>query len=126
MKQLPLVILSILICSGCTKYGSFYEANKSCIKWANEAGTYSGIIQAKKKTDLTQKGKEYLYEDTTNTFPMRKCQLDKETKQLLGLSATNRDENKTYYFPETQRLKNSPENILDININWEVEQRFKY
>ena len=57
---------------------------------------------------------------------MRKCQFDKETSQILGLKVLNREKNKNYYFSQGQRLKNSPSNLIDIDLKWEINKRFKY
>ena len=34
--------------------------------------------------------------------------------------------NKNYYFPQGQRLQNSPSNLIDIDLKWEINKRFKY
>ena len=57
---------------------------------------------------------------------MRKCQFYKETSQILGLKVLNREKNKNYYFPQGQRLQNSPSNLIDIDLKWEINKRFKY
>ena len=57
---------------------------------------------------------------------MRKCQFDKETNQIIGLEVLNREKNKNYYFPKNQRLQKSPNNLLDIDLKWNILKRFKY
>tara|TARA_B100000575_G_C22758418_1_gene451688 strand:- start:123 stop:509 length:387 start_codon:yes stop_codon:yes gene_type:complete len=124
-RYIPFFLFFSLFITGC-KYGSFYEANLSCEEWKKEAGNYTGIIQGIKRTEENKNLPQYVFKDTQNLFPMRKCQFDKETNQVLGLSAINREVNKNYYLPQTQRLRNSPSNLIDLDINWEIKKRFKY
>ena len=124
-RYIPFFIFFSLFITGC-KYGSFYEANLSCDEWKKEAGNYTGIIQGIKRTEDNKNLPQYAFKDTKNFFPIRKCQFDKETKQVLGMTALNREVNKNYYFPQTQRLKGSPSNLLDVDINWVINKRFKY
>ena len=124
MKKSFFSILPFFI-FGCG-YGSFYEANISCEKWKNEGGNYIGIIEAIKKNDKNSSQPKYLFVDTVNNFPMRKCQFDKETNQIIGLDVINREKNKKYYFSQNKRLKNSPTNIMDIDLEWKINKRFRY
>ena len=124
MKRFFLISIPLMM-SGCG-FNSFYEANLSCEEWRNDGGYYTAIIEAIKKNDNNMNQPEYLFKDTKNNFPMRKCQFDKETNQVLGLTALNREVNKYYYLPQSQRLKNSPSNLVDLDINWEIKKRFKY
>tara|TARA_A100000164_G_C21380997_1_gene528616 strand:- start:58 stop:432 length:375 start_codon:yes stop_codon:yes gene_type:complete len=124
MKRSFLLIIPFII-SGC-RFGSFYEANISCEEWKDQGGIYTGIIQAIKRNDSNKNSPDYLFKDTKNTFPMRRCEFDKETKQILGLDLKNREENKKYYLPQSQRLKDSPNNLLDLDLDWEVVKRFRY
>ena len=124
MNKSLLVSLPFLIIS--CGYRSFYEASISCEKWREEGGTYTGVIEALKKNDNNKNQPEFLFNETKNNFPMRKCQFDKETNQILGLKVLNREKNKNYYFPQGQRLQNSPSNLIDIDLKWEINKRFKY
>ena len=114
-----------LMLAGCG-YNSFYEANLGCEEWKVEGGSYSGTIEAINKNDKNRNEPEYLFIDTKNTFPMRKCQFDKETNQIIGLEVLNREKNKNYYFSKNQRLQKSPNNLLDIDLKWKILKRFKY
>ena len=31
-----------------------------------------------------------------------------------------------YYFSQNKRLKNSPTNIMDFDLEWEINKRFRY
>ena len=117
--SIPFILL------GCG-FNSFYEANLSCEEWKKEGGSYTAIIEGIKKNDNNKNQPEYLFNDTKNNFPMRKCQFDKETNQILGLGVLNREKNKNYYFSPGQRLKGSPLNLVDIDLKWEIDKRFKY
>ena len=124
MKRSFLLIIPFII-GGCS-FGSFYEANISCEEWKDKGGIYTGIIVAINRNDSNKNSPDYLFKDTKNIFPMRRCQFDKETKQILGLELNNREENKNYYLSESQRLKNSPTNLLDRDLDWEIFKRFRY
>ena len=84
------------------------------------------MIEAIKKNDDNKNQPKYLFVDTVNNFPMRKCQFDKETNQIIGLDVINREKNKKYYFSQNKRLKNSPSNIMDVDLEWEINKRFRY
>ena len=124
MNKLFLAFIPLML-AGCG-YNSFYEANLACEEWKSEGGSYSGTIEAINKNDKNRNEPDYLFTDTKNTFPMRKCQFDKETNQIIGLEVLNREKNKNYYFPKNQRLQKSPNNLLDINLKWNILKRFKY
>ena len=117
--------MPLLLVGGC-KFGSFHEANISCNEWKEEGGTYVGTIKAVEKTDENKTQPDYLFKETNNTFPMRKCQFDKETNQILGFDVLNREKNKRYLFNQNQRLVKSPLNLVDQNLEWEISKRFKY
>ena len=124
MNKLFLAFIPLML-AGCG-YNSFYEANLACEEWKSEGGSYSGTIEAINKNDKNRNEPDYLFTDTKNTFPMRKCQFDKETNQIIGLEVLNREKNKNYYFPKNQRLQKSPNNLLDIDLKWNILKRFKY
>ena len=124
MNKLFLAFIPLML-TGCG-YNSFYEANLACEEWKSEGGSYSGTIEAINKNDKNRNEPDYLFTDTKNTFPMRKCQFDKETNQIIGLEVLNREKNKNYYFPNNQRLQKSPNNLLDIDLKWKILKRFKY
>jgi len=124
MKRIFLTFIP-LITAGCG-FNSFYEANLGCEEWKLEGGSYSATIEAIKQNENNKNQPEFLFNDTKNTFPMRKCQFDKETNQIIGLEVLNREKNKNYYFSQSQRLKNSPNNLLDIDLKWQISKRFRY
>ncbi|AIQ96013.1 hypothetical protein [Prochlorococcus sp. MIT 0604] len=118
---LPFPIL-LLSCGA----GSFYEANLSCEEWLEQGGFYVAILEGIKKNDKNMNLPEYVFDDVKNNFSIRKCIYDKETNQILGLEVSNREKNKTYYFPENQRVKDSPLRLFDLDLKWKIEKRFKY
>ena len=124
MNKFYLIFLPFILL-GCG-FDSFYEANLSCEEWKKEGGSYSAIIEGIKKNDNNKNQPEYLFSDTKNNFPMRKCQFDKETNQILGFELTNRKVNQRYLFNQNQRLKGSPLNLVDKDLEWEISKRFKY
>ncbi len=124
MRNFYLLIPCVLI-TGCN-FNSFYEANIACKEWEEESGTYIGIIKPLQKNEKNKTQPDYLFKKTENIFPMRKCQFDKETNQILGFELLNRKENQRYFFNQNQRLKNSPLNLVDQNLKWKITKRFKY
>ena len=124
MRKFYLLITCVLI-AGC-KSNSFYEANISCNEWKEEAGSYIGVIKPLKRNERNNTQPDYLFNKTENIFPMRKCQFDKETNQILGFELTNRKVNQRYLFNQNQRLKGSPLNLVDKDLEWEISKRFKY
>ena len=119
------LIIPLFLIAGC-KFDSFYEASVSCNEWKEKGGTYVGTIKAINKTDENKTQPDYLFQEVNNKFPMRKCQFDKETNQILGFDVLNRKKNKKYFFNQNQRLENSPLNLVDLNLEWEISKRFKY
>ena len=122
-KILPIIFLFILSSCG---YKSSFEAMYECKKWANEAKSYKGLIKAIKKTPENEKLNEIYFTDTVNSFPLRKCEKEAETKKVLGLEIKNREANKVYVLDQGQRLKANLAQILDTGIDWVVIKRFKY
>ena len=84
------------------------------------------MIKAIEKNAQTKDQINAVFEDTVNTFALRKCTKDIETKQVLGLRLKNRIAGQTYIFQESQRVKDAPLNLIDINLDWKVEKRFRY
>ena len=82
MKRLLLAPL-ILVLSSCS-YGSYYEAQQACRKWASKGGSY-----------------QYEYLITSNSTRLissniRYCQLEERTRQLLGFTDTNKRKGSFY------------------------------
>ena len=120
---LSLTIASLL--SSCA-YPSSYEAQYDCSTWVKKGNSYTGVIKAIEKNAQTKDQINAVFKDTVNTFALRKCTKDIETKQVLGLSLKNRIAGQTYIFEESQRVKDAPLNLIDINLDWKVEKRFRY
>ena len=125
MKKTLIFTLPLLLITSCG-YKSAYEARESCKAWANEKGKYTGIIKAIKQTDKNKDLPKIVFQDTANTFPVRRCLKEQETNKFVGLEVTNRVEKKGYIFPQGNRIKKNPAKILDNSAVWEVEKRFQY
>ena len=124
MKKL-IPVLTLVMISSCG-YKSSFEAMYECKKWAGEAKTYKGVIKAIKKTTENQNLNQVYFQDTVNTFPLRKCEEETQTRKVLGFEAKNREADKVYAFRQTQRLKQNLSQLLDSGLDWVVIERFKY
>ncbi len=125
MKQIFFLFLGSTILASCA-YPSIYEASYSCTAWAKKGGSYTGVIKAIEKNAQSQDQIDEVFKDTVNTFSLRKCTKEIATKQVLGLSIQNRIAGQTYTFNESQRVKDAPLRLIDINLDWEVKKRFRY
>ncbi len=125
MKKTIASIASLTLLSACG-YPSFYEAQYECAQWVTDGGKYNGIIKAITETNDNKNQIKEVFRDTLNTFSLRKCQKDLETNQVLGLTLKNRVSGQTYIFNENQRLKKLPSRLIDRNLDWQVEKRFRY
>ncbi len=84
------------------------------------------MIKALEDNNQRSQDNNYLYKETINNFSTRKCEKDSFTNQILGFNAVNRKGGEIYLFRESQRSKNSESKLIDINIDWKVEKRFRY
>ena len=125
MKKFLFFLLSSTVLYSCA-YPSFYEAMYSCTVWVKKGNSYSGVIKAIEKNAQSKDQIDAIFKDTENIFSIRKCKKDIETKQVLGLSIKNRIAGQTYTFNESQRIKDNPLRLMDINLDWKVEKRFSY
>ena len=107
-------------------YNSIFEAKSSCLKWANDSDTYTGLVKAIEKNEANNNLPEEFFSDTTAVFSRRRCQQEVETKQILGLVTSNRESGEEYIFDTTQRDKELPLRLIDNNIIWSVEKNFRY
>ena len=122
-KFIPVFTLVILSSCG---YKSSFEAMYECKKWAGEAKTYKGVIKAIKKTTQNEKLNPIYFTDTVNTFPLRKCEQESQTRKILGLELKNREADRVYAFSQGQRLKQNLSQLLDRGLDWVVVERYKY
>ena len=120
---ISLTIASLL--SSCA-YPSSYEAQYDCSTWVKKGNSYTGVIKAIEKNAQTKDQINAVFKVTVNTFSLRKCLKDIETKQVLGLSLDNRIAGQTYIFNESQRVTDNPLRLIDIDLDWKVEKRFRY
>ena len=97
MKRLLLapLLLTLLVasCSTKKKYNSLYEAESACEKWASKEGSY--IL----KTSYGERksfGEVEKFPSLEWEVPIRFCQEEKQTKQILGIQIVNRKANVTY------------------------------
>ena len=125
MKKFIWIPITIISLSSC-RYPSFYEAKYSCNEWKKKGELYSGIIKALEENNQRGQDNTYLYKDTINNFSTRKCEKDSFTNQILGFNAVNRKGGEIYIFRESQRSKDSLSKLIDFNIDWKVEKRFRY
>ena len=125
MKKSFLSVVFASILSSCA-YPSSYEAQYDCSAWVKRGNSYTGVIKAIERNAQTKDQIDAVFKDTVNTFSLRKCTKDIETKKVLGLSLKNRIAGQTYVFQESQRVKDAPLNLIDINLDWKVEKRFRY
>ena len=125
MKNTIASIASLALLSSCG-YPSFYEAQYDCAKWDKDGGIYNGVIKAIAETNDNKNQIKEVFTDTLNTFSLRKCQKDIDTNQVLGLTLKNRVAGQTYIFNENQRIRKAPSRLIDRNLDWQVEKRFRY
>ena len=125
MEKLFLLLAITSLLASCT-YPSSYEAQYDCSAWVKRGNSYTGVIKAIEKNAQTKDQIDAVFKDTVNTFSLRKCKKDIETKKVLGLSLKNRIAGQTYVFQESQRVKDAPLNLIDIDLDWKVEERFRY
>ncbi len=124
-KSFLLLAITSSVLASCA-YPSSYEAQYDCSAWVKKGDTYSGVIKAIEKNETSKDQIDAVFKDTENIFSLRKCTKDIETKQILGLSINNRIAGQTYTFNESQRVKDAPLRLMDINLDWKVEKRFRY
>ena len=107
-------------------YKSSFEAMYECKTWASEGKSYKGVIKAIKKTPENEKFNQIYFKDTVNNFPIRKCEVETVTNQVLGLEVKNRDADKVYILGQGQRLTKNLAQMLDTGLDWVVEEHYKY
>ena len=73
-----------------------------------------------------EKLNEIYFKDTVNSFPTRKCEVETQTNQVLGLEVKNREADKVYILGQGQRLTKNLSQMLDTGLDWVVENRFRY
>ena len=102
MKRLLLapLLLTLLVasCSTKKKYNSYREANDACKEWVKEGGTYDitnpkyvvdeGYLKLNPNT--SRKLGDVIKEEATYTIPIRWCNKERETNQVLGLRIPER------------------------------------
>ena len=125
MKKSFIPLLGLFLLAGCG-YKSSFEAMYECKAWAQEAKSYKGVIKAIKKTPENEKLNQIYFKDTVNNFPIRKCEVETVTNQVLGLEVKNRDADKVYILGQGQRLTKNLAQMLDTGLDWVVEEYFKY
>ena len=90
MRSLLLLPLLLLL-AGCGRYGSSKEAKDACWKWAELGGVY--------KVDYGFRS-SYPYRD----YPVRRCTMEKETRQWLGVVAPHAEGEVVNYRDHKGRL----------------------
>ena len=93
MKRLLLLFplfLSLLLasCSTKKKYNSFREAVDACKEWADKGEFY--IVKTTEATVSTYDGYSETFPSVKYEVPLRSCEEEMQTKQVLGLEIVNR------------------------------------
>ena len=125
MKKSFILLIGLSIFTSCG-YKSSFEAMYECKAWAKEGKSYKGVIKAIKKTPENEKLNQIYFKDTVNNFPIRKCEVETVTNQVLGLVVKNREADKVYILGQGQRLTKNLSQMLDTGLDWVVEERFRY
>ena len=130
MKRLLLLplLLTLLVasCSIKKKYNSYREAKDACQEWADKGGYYT-------KKFSEQEAKEYSFDKELTLFkaqeykiPLRYCEQESSTRQVLGIQTTNR-KNGDIGFPEGDvPCKWPPCNFRWGNDETRVDKNFYY
>ena len=97
MKRLLLtpLLLTLLLasCSYKKKFNSFREASDACKEWAEKGDFY--IVKTAFKT-LEEYGKTKVYRSLRYEVPLRSCEEEMQTKQVLGIEIINRNAKEVY------------------------------
>ena len=128
MKRLllaPLLITLLLAsCSTKKKYNSYREANDACKEWADKGGSY--ILKTLYGERKNTFGEIVIYPSLEWEVPIRFCQEEKQTKQILGIQIVNRKANVTYQSSKSiHRLSMLFGTRLEADID-EVKKNFYY
>ena len=128
MKRLLLapLLLTLLVasCSTKKKYNSLYEAESACEKWASKEGSY--ILKTSYGERKNSFGEVSKFPSLEWEVPIRFCQEEKQTKQILGIQIVNRKANVTYQSSEfVARSFGSYGSRLKDDID-EVKKNFYY
>ena len=131
MKRLlfaPLLItLLVASCSTKKKYNSYREANDACKEWADKGGFYIKVFkeQVTGKYFPTDKDKQYFPEQKFKV-PLRYCNKEIETRQILGIQTTNPKKDQLTYPAEIDVCRYPPCNIRWGNDETRVDKNFYY
>ena len=128
MKRLllaPLLITLLLAsCSTKKKYNSYREANDACKEWAGKGGSY--ILKTLYGERKNTFGEIEKYPSLEWEVPIRFCQEEKQTEQILGIQIVNRKANVTYQSSKSiHRLSMLFGTRLEADID-EVKKNFYY
>ena len=106
MKRL-LLLLPLLLVTGCGGYGSQREAGKACKEWSLGEGTF-------------QKG---YFIDKTFSQGIRSCELEQATRQFLGMEYPKAEAGTTYIGGASGSFTNEYGSELESEV---IKKRFKY
>jgi len=116
MKRLllPLFLSPILLAScSSNKYSSFIEAERACNDWSSDRKYYEVSKESSWRPPPELFGGGF-----SRMYATKKCQHDKETRQLLGWKIT-----REYLAPQHPKRANG-ESCCPFKIN--IEERFYY
>ena len=131
MKRLliaPLLITLLLAsCSTKKKYNSYREANDACKEWADKGGFYIKVYneQLAGKSYPTDEKKQ-LFPEQKFKVPLRYCEKEMETRQILGIQTTNRKDGDIGYPDSGKPCKWPPCNYRWGNDETRVDKNFYY
>ena len=131
MKRLliaPLLITLLLAsCSTKKKYNSYREANDACKEWADKGGFYIKVYneQLAGKSYPTDEKKQ-LFPEQKFKVPLRYCEKEMETRQILGIQTTNLKKNELTYPANDVVCRYPPCNLRWSNDETRVGKNFYF
>ena len=108
MRKL-LLLLPLLFIAGCGKYGSYAEADKACVMWRLEKGSF--------ETANSVHSKAFIYD-------IRECLNEGVTSQILGYEYSKAEAGTTYILDDvTKTFTNENGKVMGNQV---IAKRFKY
>ena len=131
MKRLLLapLLLTLLVASCSTKknYNSYREAVDACNEWADKGGFYIKVyVEQMAGINYSTDKKKKLFPGGKFKVPLRFCEEEKETKQILGLTITNRKNGELTYANYYAPCRRPPCNSRWLSDETRVDKNFYY
>ena len=125
-----LLILLLTSCSNSKKYNSYREAKDSCKEWAIKGGTYELKNPKEVIPETTNyQGKvipETILDEETYRIPLRWCDDEPATNQVLGLRISKRKKDEKMIYTNRCRSSSCDEISSYEKKNSKVEANFYY